>query len=483
VTTAIVVGLIVTVLGGLAPAIRSSRVAPLAALREVAVDTSAGSRVRAVVGGLVTAAGAAIVLTGTSGEGGLPRAGAGAVVFVVGTILLGPVVARPIGTLLGAPLALRGTSGELARRNAVRNPRRTSGTAAALLVGVGVVSLFTVFAASVSASIEAAVDRSFGGELVLTPAGSGFSGAGLGIDVVDDLTGIDEVAAAAGLGGGGATLDGRDDFVGFGDPATLTQVAEFDVSEGDLSTIGEHDMAMAVDYAEEHGYAIGDAVELGFPDGSTESLTLAVLYSDRAMGGDVLMDQAVWLEHDPQPSYFVVLVGLADGVSLDEGRAAVEAATSGPGAPEIMDRDEFVASQAAMIDALLNVIYGLLAVAILIALMGIANTLSLSVHERTRELGLLRAVGQTRSQLRAMVRWESVIVATFGAVGGLGVGLFLGWGLVRSLNAAEGFGTYAVPVGSLAMVLVVGAAVGVLAGLRPAWRASRLDVLAAVAQD
>ena len=130
---------------------------------------------------------------------------------------------------------------------------------------------------------------------------------------------------------------------------------------------------------------------------------------------------------------------------------------------------------------LLNVIYGLLAVAILIALMGIANTLSLSVYERTRELGLLRAVGQTRSQLRAMVRWESVIVATFGAVGGLGLGTFLGWGLVRALNAAEGFGTFALPVGSMLTVLLVGAVVGVLAGLRPAWRASRLDVLAAVA--
>ena len=128
-------------------------------------------------------------------------------------------------------------------------------------------------------------------------------------------------------------------------------------------------------------------------------------------------------------------------------------------------------------------IYGLLGVAILIALMGIANTLSLSVHERTRELGLLRAVGQSRGQLRAMVRWESVVVATFGAIGGLGLGLFLGWGLVRSMNAAEGFGILAVPVGELAVVLLVGAAVGVLAGIRPAWRASRLDVLVATRAD
>jgi len=133
------------------------------------------------------------------------------------------------------------------------------------------------------------------------------------------------------------------------------------------------------------------------------------------------------------------------------------------------------------VDTLLTVTYGLLAVAMLIALMGIANTLSLSVHERTRELGLLRAVGQTRAQLRAMVRWESVIVATFGALGGLAIGTFTGWGLVRALNEAEGFGTFAFPVTPMLTVLLVGAGVGVLAGLRPAWRASRLDVLTAVA--
>jgi putative ABC transport system permease protein len=129
------------------------------------------------------------------------------------------------------------------------------------------------------------------------------------------------------------------------------------------------------------------------------------------------------------------------------------------------------------------VIYALLAIAILIALMGIANTLSLSIHERTREIGLLRAVGQSRSQVRAMVRWESVLVSTFGAVGGVGVGIFLGWGLVRALNEAEGFGTFVVPAGSLLTIVLLGAAAGVVAGLRPAWRASRLDVLQAVSAD
>jgi putative ABC transport system permease protein len=400
---------------------------------------------------------------------------------VVGVVMLGPVAARPIGGLLGAPLRLRGVSGELAGRNAVRNPRRTSGTAAALLVGVGVVSLFTVFGASVSKSIEEEVERSFGGDLVVQP--SAWGGAGLSLGLVDDLGALPEVSAAAGLGFGAVTIGGAQEEIGFTEPAAMAAVADFDVVEGDMAALDDAQLAMSSEYAEDHGFAIGATLQVGFADGGTESLTLTTLYDAQGMGGEVLLPTATWAAHNPQPSYFTALVDLADGVSLGEGRDAVEALTAGRGGPDVQDRDEFIESQAAEIDTLLTVIYGLLAIAILIALMGIANTLSLSVHERTRELGLLRAVGQSRSQLRAMVRWESVIVATFGAVGGLGVGMFLGWGLVRALNAAEGFGTFSVPVGSLAAVLLVGAAVGVLAGLRPAWRASRMDVLAAVSAD
>jgi putative ABC transport system permease protein len=433
--------------------------------------------------GLAVAATGVGVLLLSSGPNDLPRAGLGAVVLVVGVILLGPIVARPVGNLLGAPLALRGVSGDLARRNAVRNPKRTASTAAALLVGVGVVSLFTVFGASISQSIEDTVDRTFGGDLALTPAGSGFSGSGLDTGLVDQLDELPEVEVAAGLGYGAATLEGRNDDIGFADPKALAQVADFDVVQGDLATVDDQDVAMSESYADDHGYALGDAVEVGFADGATETLTLAATYGEGVMAGDVLVPQATWTAHNPQASFFLVMVGLSDDVSVADGRRAVEALTAGRGGPDVMDRDEFVESRAAEVDVLLTIVYALLAVAILIALMGIANTLSLSVHERTRELGLLRAVGQTRSQLRAMVRWESVIVSTFGSIGGMGLGLFLAWGLVRALNAAEGFGTFVVPVGSLAVVLLVGATVGVLAGLRPAWRASRLDVLAAVAAD
>ena len=481
VVTAALVGLGLTVVSGLVPAWRASRVAPLAALREVAVDTSGGSRVRAVVGALITAVGA--VLVASAGDGAVELVGLGGVVTLVGVVVLGPVVARPVGRFLGAPLRFRGVSGDLARRNAVRNPRRTAATATALLVGVGVVSLFTVFGASISGSIEDQVDKTFGGELALTPRGADLSGTGLRPGLPAEVAALDEVRAAAGLGYGGAVIDGRQEDVDFTDPAAIVEVAELEVVDGDVASMGVDGVAFSEGYAEDHGVDLGDRVPVVFADGATDEVVVRAVFDSLAFGGDVLVHEDLWAEHAPQHSYYLVLVGLADGTSLEGGRAAVEALTAGPGAPDVMDRDEFIADQAAEVDALLTVIYALLGVAIVIALMGIANTISLSVHERTRELGLLRAVGQTRRQLRAMVRWESVIVAVFGTAGGLGLGLFLSWGLVRSLNAEEGWATYIVPVGSLAVVLAVGAAAGVLAGLRPAGRASRLDVLAAVAAD
>lgn len=481
--TAVLVGFLVTLVGGLVPAWRSSRVAPLAALREADVDTAASSRWRAVAGAVLVAAGSGLLVLAGSEEDRLAEGGLGAVVLLVGVLLVGPVLARPVGNLLGAPLARRGVSGELARRNAVRNPKRTASTAAALLVGVGVVTLFTVFGASVSRSIEDAVERSFGGDLVLTPAGNAFSGAGLDTALVDRLEELPEVADAAGMGFGPATVDGRQEGVGFADLAALSRVADLDVVQGDLADVGDGELALSQDHADDHGYEVGDEVTVGFADGSTAELTVAVTYDARGIGGNVLLPQAAWLERVPQASYMTVLVGLADGVDLSDGRAAVESVATGVGAPDVMDRDEFIAGQAAEVDVLLSIVYALLAVAIVIALMGIANTLSLSVHERTRELGLLRAVGQTRRQLRSMVRWESVIVATFGSALGLAVGLFVAWALVRAMAVSEGFGSFEVPVGPLAIVLLVGAAVGVLAALRPAWRASRLDVLAAVAVE
>ncbi|CAA9232177.1 MAG: hypothetical protein AVDCRST_MAG50-1238 [uncultured Acidimicrobiales bacterium] len=474
------VGVAVTLVGGLVPAWRASRVAPLAALREVSVDTSGASRLRLAFGAVLALAGVALVLSGT-GEAAMSRAGLGALALLFGVLLLGPAAAGPVGSALGAPLLARGVAGDLARRNAVRNPRRTAASAAALLVGVGVVTLFAVFGSSISASIEDAVDRSFAGDLVLQSAG--FSGAGLSPELLSEIRAVPDVEAAAGLGFGAVVLDGEERQVGFSDLAELTRVADFHVLHGDIGSVRAGGVGISGDTAEEKGWQIGQQVDVRFSDGVTEKVTVEAIYDDRGMGGDVLLPVDTWVAHVAQPAFALVFVGLVDGASVEDGRAAVASVAERHGSPEVRDRDQFVENEAAGVDSLLNVVYGLLGLAILIALMGIANTLSLSIHERTRELGLLRAIGLNRSQLRTMVRWESVIVSTFGAVGGIAIGVFLGWGMVRALAAAEGFGTFRLPAGSLVVVLLLGSGVGVVAGLRPAWRAARMDVLAAVTAD
>jgi putative ABC transport system permease protein len=197
--------------------------------------------------------------------------------------------------------------------------------------------------------------------------------------------------------------------------------------------------------------------------------------------GDVVLPEATWAPHATRLAHVAVIIDLAAGVGLEEGRAAVEDVTGT--APDVQDRDQYVESVASEVDAILNVVYGLLALAIIIALMGIANVLSLSTHERRRELGLLRAVGQTRRQLRTMVRWESVVVALFGTIGGVGLGVFLGWGLFEALASLEGFGSFAAPTGQLVIVLAAGAIAGILAGVRPARRAAKLPVLESIATE
>jgi putative ABC transport system permease protein len=485
VAVAIVVGMLVTLVAGIAPAIRASRVAPLAALREAAVESTAVSRLRVVIGSIMLAAGTVLaILPALSGEPWLLAVGLGAVLTVIGVVVFGPVVARPLARALGAPVArLRGLTGMLSRENAMRNPRRTAGTAAALMVGVGVVTLFTVFAASLKASLDASVDRTFGGDLVVSTGP--FGGGGISPRLVDDTNQLPEVSRAVGLGIGSAAVDGDTKQLTVADPAELAAVLDLDMSEGSLADLGADGLAVSDATADGNGWQPGDVVSFTFSDGQTDDLTIRATYEAADIVGGYVVPAAVYDPHVLQELDSLAIVDLAGGTSLGDGKAAVEQVASRYGSPDVLDRDEFAADVSSGVDMMLTIIYALLALAIIIALMGIANTLSLSIHERTRELGLLRAVGQTRSQVRSMVRWESVLVATFGAIGGIGVGVFLGWALVEAAGASAGatMSRFILPFGRLATIVVIGAVAGVLAGVRPARRAARLDVLQAIAAE
>ncbi|MFE2217078.1 ABC transporter permease [Streptomyces canus] len=479
------VGVIVCLGSALLPAVRAGRTAPLAALRETAVDQSGASRARAVIGGGLAALAVAMTLTGVLVSPSLWLAGAGAVTALAAFVVLGPVASTTAVRVIGVPLdRLRGVTGSLARRNALRSPRRTAATASALMIGVSVVCLFTVFGASLKATMDQTVSRSFAGDVAVSTPAFGAGGSGLSPRLAGAVQQLPEVDTAVGLGRGVAEVEGKGRALTVTDPLALERTFDLGKVRGSLSDLGTDDIAITEKEAEKQGLTTGDKARLTFTDGAKDTFTVRAVYGQSELAGDYVITRAAWAPHRTQDSDTLVAVSFKDGVSTGAGKAAVEKVAARYGDPEVQTRDEYAQSSAGGIDMMLTLVYALLALAVLIALLGIANTLTLAIHERTRELGLLRAVGQTRSQLRAMVRWESVLVAAFGTAGGLALGAFLGWVLVKASDgASDSAFAFAMPPLQLAVVALVGVAAGALAGLRPARRAARLDVLRAIATE
>ncbi|NEA65117.1 FtsX-like permease family protein [Streptomyces sp. SID12488] len=479
------VGIVVCLGSALLPAVRAGRTAPLAALRETAVDRSGASSARAVIGAGLGALALAMTLTGVLVSPSLWLAGLGAVLALAAFVVLGPVASTTVVRVLGGPLdRLRGVTGGLARRNALRSPKRTAATASALMIGVAVVSLFTVFGASLKATMDQTVSRSFAGDVAVSTPSFGAGGSGLSPGLAPAIAQRPEVADAVGLGRGVAEVDGKGRALTVTDPVTLSRVFDLGDIRGSLDDLGTDGIAVTEAEADRQGLKAGDTTRLTFTDGRKENFTVRAVYGRSELAGEYVITRAAWAPHRIQDSDTLIAVSFKDGVSTDAGKAAVEQIAASYGDPEVRTRDEYAQSSAAGIEMMLTLVYALLALAVLIALLGIANTLTLAIHERTRELGLLRAVGQTRAQLRAMVRWESVLVAAFGTVGGLALGGFLGWVLVKASDGvSDSVFAFALPSAQLVIVALVGVAAGALAGLRPARRAARLDVLRAIATE
>lgn len=479
---AVLVGVVATVLAGVAPAVRSSRIAPLAAMRELAAESPLVSRRRLAGGAMLTLAGVfAVTVAALASTQSL--AIAGTVALVVGVVVLGPVAARPAAIVLGAPIAaLRGVIGRLARDNALRNPRRTAATASALLVGVAVAALFTVVGASLKASAAHGIDRSLTADLVIDQGGYGGSagGGGLSPQVDTDLAKLPQVQLATGLGTGSALIDGRTRTVAVADPSAIGRVVNLGFTSGSLNDLGTGSIAVSSNAAADQHWKVGTLVPVTYPDGTSSTLRIAAIFDRPDITGDYLLADDAWTPHAGQVLETQVLLTLKPGASLESARTAVTQATDRYGKPRIQDHDQYRTTATSGVNTILGLVYVMLALAIIIALMSVANTLMLSVYERTRELGLLRAVGQTRSQLRAMIRWEAVIISAFGTLGGVILGTFLGWAFVTA-SSTTALGVFAAPPLQLAIFLVIGALAGVLAGIRPARRAARLNALAAVA--
>jgi putative ABC transport system permease protein len=463
------VGVVVTVLSAWLPARRAARIAPIAALRDVSIDRSAGSARRTVIGASVVAVGVASLLVGLSGE--LMLVAVGALATFIGVAILGPVLARPVARAFGVPLRLRGISGELATRNAIRNPKRTARTASSLMIGVALVGFITVFAASVKTSVAGSLETEFTGTHIVQSGGFDNS-TGISPSLADTLRSTPGVDAVAQARLSPAVVDGSatDAFYAF-DATTIDELFTLGSIEGDLDSLGSDGIAISADNAVAKGWTIGTTVPVTFPSGDS-TLTVKAIYSD---GTDWVGSQFVDLDvlranGGEELDYRVYVSG-------DE--LAIEAAAAGYASADVLDKDAFLAEVSGDIDTILGLFYALLAFAVVIALLGIANTLALSVFERTRELGLLRAIGMSRSQVRSVVRWESIVIAVFGATLGLAVGSFFGWAIVRAM-ADEGIDTLTVPVANLVVVAGIAAVAGAVAAAMPARRAARLDVLDAV---
>jgi putative ABC transport system permease protein len=489
VISSLVVGTGITVAAAVLPARRAATIAPVAAMRDMGQESSAVSRRRTVIGTIVVLAGAVLAWLGlfASPGGNLQQIGIGALLVFLGMVVLGPVIAPRLARLLGAPLPrLRGVDGRLARENAMRSPKRTATTASALMIGVALVGFIAVVAQSVKASTTAAIGTSVMGEYVVTS--DGFGPTALPSSVATEIAALPEVQAAAGLRGTFANIDGSNRIVLAADLAQLTQLIEFTDVEGSLTGMDVHGVAVSSKQAKDRGLTLGQPLTATFLQGGTQELTVESIYdTDFPVRGPGWIVTREMFDANVPPALqtdSAVYVKLDDGsaAGIAAARPALQAIVDAVPGAELQDLKEYQRAQSSQADQFLLIVYVLLALALVIAVVGVVNTLLLSVHERTRELGLLRAVGMTRRQVRSSIRWESVIISLIGTLTGLAIGLVFGAALVRALQD-DGITVFEIPWGQLVVIVLLSALAGIGAALYPAWRASRLDVLEAIATE
>ena len=483
VITAFVVGTTITVASALWPAVRSSRVKPIAALRDVAIDVSGSSVARTGAGIAVLALGTAAFTAGILNIGpAMALIGFGTLATIIGVFVLGPVIARPLMGVLGTPIeAISGTTGRLARENVKRNPKRTSATAAALMIGVTLVGFITILASSFKASISDTLSESLQADYVV--ASGSFGSGGLSPEIEADLAALPEVATVSPARSTAIEVGGVSSEVAAVDTRTIGQVADLGVTAGRLADLSGASIAVEDRKAKADGLTVGDTLTVTFARTGPVELSVRALIDRPPPGFDGVVyvvgldtyKANVTDQFDRQ-----VYVKVADGFSPTQAEAALESVLARWPNGELQDQAAFEASVASQIDIILNLIYGLLGLAIVIALIGIANTLALSVHERRRELGLLRAVGMTRPQVRSAIRWESVMIALMGTFLGFVLAVAGAWGIISAIEGDRPI-PLAVPPVQLTVIVVLASVAGVLAAVGPARRAAKLDILAAIA--
>ncbi|MBT8215579.1 MAG: FtsX-like permease family protein [Acidimicrobiia bacterium] len=481
-----IVGLAVTLFSAVIPARQAARIPPVAAISEATVGGPRSLRVRAIAASVLTIIGALVLFLGlfVAGSNVLQLVGLGAVIVFFGIAGLSPLIARRTARIIGAPLpAMYGVTGTLARENSVRRPRRTAATASALMIGVAVVSVVAILASSIKQSITEQITQNFGTVdfQIQSSAFADPSLVGVSPAVSEELATLPEVAVVSPMRFGlWKNEDDSERQLISVDPATLESVFVAEVQAGQVADLATGGVMLQADTAEDLEVGIGDTVTMQFPLTGTEQVPVVATFTGEGLSAYLIGNES-FSERFSQKLDFMVFVNLADGVAQDQGRAAVEAVLEPYPNVELSNQAEFIENQKAQIDILLTVINALLLLAILIALLGIANTLALSIFERKRELGLLRAVGMTRRQVRRMIRWEAVITALYGALLGLVLGIALGWAVVSALSD-EGL-SFGFPYQLLITYVIAAAIGGVVASVWPSFRGARTNVLEAISYE
>ena len=365
----------------------------------------------------------------------------------------------------------------------MRNPSRTAATAAALMIGVALVSLMTIVASSMKASTTAIIGSAVRADYVVSSGGIAGGSSGFSPQLERSLGALPQVSAVAGIRSGVVQIYGKTTPVVATDPVKAEPLFTIGVTQGRLTSMTSAGIAVSTQVATSQHLRIGSPVAVTFPTTGTKTYTVQVIYSVREVAGDYVLPLAAAEANFPLALDIDAFVKLAPGVSASAGRSAIEnVLTSYPNAT-LMDQVQYRAQQANQVNSLLNLVYGLLALAVVIALIGIANTLALSIYERTRELGLLRAVGTTRGQLRWTVCLEALIISLFGAIEGLVLGMLFGWAIVAAMHS-QGVTHLVFPVWWVWLALAGGAGLAsIMAAIAPSRRAARLNVLRAVTTE
>jgi putative ABC transport system permease protein len=365
----------------------------------------------------------------------------------------------------------------MARENSARNPKRTSRTASPVLIGVALVTAVSALAVSIKGQISELFTDQFKGDFAISTQSVGFGG--LSPSLADDLGKVQGVKSASGIGLIVVKIDGKGRQLTVINPKTIEGTFDIGLVDADYSDLDPNGIFLARDWSEKNDAPVGSTVKVTLADSAERTLTVRGLYENDDLAGNRVVSREIVAGANVQYFDFGVYVSLVDGADAVAVRASLQDAVDRAGQGKLLSKQEYIDEQAGQVNQLLGLIYGLLFLSVIIAVVGIIITLLLSVFERQREIGLLRAVGMTKSQVRTTVRWESVITSLLGSVTGIVLGVGLGWVIVFSLRD-EGLTSFQLPVGSTVTILVMSFVIGVLAAVYPAWRATKVDILEAL---